>query len=83
MNSFLTVKQTSHVFQQLVGADWAVVMPINKSGAYLIDSFELTFIRCFGRGGDFDNIFEVCEQLFLNRFTQAVVVVVLEFLPFA
>lgn len=77
------VQQTSDIFQQLVGADRAVVMLVDQASGYLVNPFELAFIRRFGGSGNLDDILEIGKQLLLDRFPQPVVVVVLELFAFA
>ena len=55
------------------GSSRVVAVLINETGDDLVDFLELLFVRRFCRCRDFDDIFQVCEQLFLNGFSEPLI----------
>src|SRR5262245_13254768 len=76
-------QQGADVAQQLVRADRAVTMVFDESVNDLVDAAELVGVGRLGRGRDLYHVFQVGEDLLLNRLSQPVVRVVLESLTFA
>ncbi len=79
----LPVQQASHVTEQLVGANRAIAVLFDEALCHLVDLFQLMLIRRFVRRRDLDDVFEIGEQLLLDRFAQTVVRAVVKTLPFS
>src|SRR5438045_3875764 len=71
-------EQRADVGQKLVGADGAVAAVFDETIYDLVDAAQLIRVGRLRRSSDLHHVFQVRENLLLNRFFQTLVRVVLE-----
>src|SRR5438105_1627963 len=81
MGDPLTVQQRPDVFQELVGAQVAVLLLLDHAVHDVVDAPQLLRVRGLGRRRDLDDVPQVGEELLLDGLAQSLVGGVVEPLP--